>query len=173
RAGCPRRPTSSMWTASSLASQRAPSGSPATASWGAPRCRGTSGRSRSRCRFPEPAPGPASELLSGRRSEEPGEMEKTVLLSPDGHAAGGCADGGEPPPVHPAAPRRLVLPRRPGRQAADRATCPCQGHVGPRADQQLLRASRSAPSLRQPVRRHARTALGVDVEDPTLILPPI
>ena len=100
-------------------------------------------------------------------------MEKTVLLSPDGHAAGGCADGGEPPPVHPAAPRRLVLPRRPGRQAADRATCPCQGHVGPRADQQLLAASRSARSLHQPVRRHARTALGVDVEDPTLILPPI
>ena len=99
-------------------------------------------------------------------------MEKTVLLSPDGHAAGGYAEGGEPSPVHPAAPRRLVLPRRPGRQAADRATCPCQGHVGLRADQQLLRASRSAQSLRQSVRRHARTALGVDVEDPTLILPP-
>ena len=99
-------------------------------------------------------------------------MEKTVLLSSDGHAAGGCAEGGEPSPVHPAAPCRLVLRRRSGRQAADRATCPCQGHVGVRADQQLLRASRSAQSLRQSVRRHARTALGVDVEDPTLILPP-
>ena len=99
-------------------------------------------------------------------------MEKIVLLSPDGHAAGGCSEGGEPSPVHSAAPRRLVLPRRSGRQAADRAACPCQGHVGVRAHQQLLRASRSARSLRQPVRRHARTALGVDVEDPTLILPP-
>ena len=98
-------------------------------------------------------------------------MGKTVLLGPDGHAAG-CAEGGEPSPVHPAAPRRLVLPRRPGRQAADRATCPCQGHGGLRADQQLLRGSRSPRSLRQPVRRHARTALGVDVEGPTLILPP-
>src|SRR5205807_1060599 len=117
--------------------------------------------------------GPASELSSGRRSEEPDEMEKTVLLSPGGHAARGCAEGGEPSPVHPAAPRRLVLPRRPGRQAADRATCPCQGRVGLRADQQPLRPSRSARSLRQPVRRHARTALGVDVEDLAVILPPI
>ena len=100
-------------------------------------------------------------------------MEKTVPLSPDGHAAGGGAEGGEPSPVHPAAPRRFVLPRRSGRQAADRATCPCQGRVGLRADQQLLRAPRSARSLRQPVRCHARTALGVDLEDPTLILPPI
>jgi hypothetical protein len=99
-------------------------------------------------------------------------MEETVLLGPDGHAAGGCAEGGEPSPVHSAAPRRLVLPRRPERQATDRATCPCQSHVGASADQQLLRASCSARSLRQPVRRHARTALGVDVEDPTLILPP-